>query len=142
MKKHPFHTRLVKPEDLNPANALFGGRIMEWIDEVAALYAMRELDRTQLVTKKVTELDFLRPARVGDYLEFFCETSQIGTTSLVVNLSVSKRVIGASLGDHCPGVDERGLIPNNEPYNIVSCKLVFVAVDANGKPTPHKLASL
>ena len=32
--------RLVKPEDLNPANFLFGGRIMEWADEAGALYAI------------------------------------------------------------------------------------------------------
>jgi acyl-CoA hydrolase len=33
-----FHTRKwVKLEDLNPNNSLFGGRLLQWIDEEAAL---------------------------------------------------------------------------------------------------------
>ena len=33
-----FHTRKwIKPEDLNPNGTLFGGRLIEWIDEEAAL---------------------------------------------------------------------------------------------------------
>jgi hypothetical protein len=36
-----FHTRKwVKPEDLNPNGALFGGSLLRWIDEEAAIYAI------------------------------------------------------------------------------------------------------
>ena len=36
-----FHTRkLVKPEDLNSNGTLFGGRLLAWIDEEAALYTI------------------------------------------------------------------------------------------------------
>ena len=36
-----FHTRKwVKPEDLNPNGTLFGGSLLRWIDEEAAIYAI------------------------------------------------------------------------------------------------------
>lgn len=36
-----FHTRKwVKPEDLNPNGTLFGGRLLQWVDEEAALYTI------------------------------------------------------------------------------------------------------
>jgi hypothetical protein len=36
-----FHTRKwVKPEDLNPNHTLFGGRLLQWIDEEAVIYAI------------------------------------------------------------------------------------------------------
>ena len=39
-----FHTRKwVKPEDLNPNGTLFGGRLLAWIDEEAALYIKKNV---------------------------------------------------------------------------------------------------
>ena len=39
-----FHTRKwVKPEDLNPNGTLFGGRLLEWIDEEALMDAVTAL---------------------------------------------------------------------------------------------------
>ena len=40
-----FHTRKwVKPGDLNAHKTLFGGRLLAWIDEEAALYAIVQLE--------------------------------------------------------------------------------------------------
>ena len=42
-----FYTRkLIKPEDLNSRGTLFGGRLLQWIDEEAAVYAMCQLETT------------------------------------------------------------------------------------------------
>ncbi len=42
-----FHTRKwVKPEDLNPNGTLFGGSLLRWIDEEAAIYAIIQLGRS------------------------------------------------------------------------------------------------
>jgi acyl-CoA thioesterase YciA len=47
-----FHTRKwVKPEDLNANESLFGGRLLQWIDEEAALYTIIQLDNKRVVTK-------------------------------------------------------------------------------------------
>ena len=65
-----FHTRKwVKPEDLNPNNTLFGGRLLQWIDEEAALYAMIQLDNRKIVTKYMSEIDFISAPKQGDIVE-------------------------------------------------------------------------
>ena len=38
-------TKLLQYKDINGQNRLFGGRLMEWIDEIAALTAMRHCGR-------------------------------------------------------------------------------------------------
>ena len=51
-----FHTRKwVKPEDLNPNGTLFGGSLLAWIDEEAALYTVVQLENKHIVTKFISE---------------------------------------------------------------------------------------
>ncbi|MER3375064.1 MAG: hotdog domain-containing protein, partial [Allomuricauda sp.] len=65
-----FHTRKwVKPEDLNPNQTLFGGRLLQWIDEEAALYAIIQLDNTHIVTKFISEINFISAPKQGDIIE-------------------------------------------------------------------------
>ena len=55
-----FHTRKwVKPEDLNPNSTLFGGRLLQWIDEEAALYAVIQLENPHVVTQFISEINFI-----------------------------------------------------------------------------------
>ncbi|MEY2986848.1 MAG: hypothetical protein RJB13_369, partial [Pseudomonadota bacterium] len=60
--------RLIMPSDLNAANRLFGGRLLEWVDEIASLFCMTQLCRKQIVTKKISEVIFNEPADQGDVL--------------------------------------------------------------------------
>jgi acyl-CoA hydrolase len=114
--------RLVMPRDLNPANRLFGGKMMAWIDEAAAIYAIGRLKTNRIVTKKISEVNFESPALQGDMLEFFASTAHIGRTSLTVRVDVqAKRFTGDAELD----------------VKVSSCDVVFVAVDENGKSTPH-----
>ena len=65
-----FHTRKwVKPEDLNPNGTLFGGRLLAWIDEEAALYATIQLENSKVVTKYMSEINFMSSANQGDIVE-------------------------------------------------------------------------
>ncbi|MEO2082060.1 hotdog domain-containing protein, partial [Leeuwenhoekiella sp.] len=69
-----FHTRKwIKPQDLNPNRSLFGGRLLEWIDEEAALYAIIQLENPRTVTKYISEIDFKSSAREGDIVEIGIE---------------------------------------------------------------------
>lgn len=119
-KQEYFSCKLVKPEDLNPAGTLFGGRVLEWLDEVAALYAMKKLICNRIVTKKITEVDFLCPGGLGDYLEFFCAVKDVGTTSITITTEVFRKSI-----------------QNMTTKLLVTCTFVFVAVDGAGRSTPH-----
>jgi acyl-CoA hydrolase len=113
-----FRTRkLIKPEDLNPRGTLFGGRILQWIDEEAAIYAICQLDTKNIVTKLISEINFISPAYQGDIIEIGVESTNYGRTSLTLKV----------------------LVRNKETGNIIVEieKMVFVSLDENGAPTPH-----
>lgn len=113
-----FHTRKwVKPEDLNPNGTLFGGRLLEWIDEEAALYAIIQLDNMHIVTKFITEIDFKNTARKGDIIEIGIEVSKFGRSSLTLRSEVRNMM--------------------NRETIITIEKIIMVNLDKNGKPTPH-----
>lgn len=113
--------KLVKPEDLNPRHTLFGGRLLAWIDEECAIYASCQLETSSLVTKYMSEINFRRPAHCGDVIELGVETVQVGTTSLTVRCEVREKL-------------------SKSPIITVD-RIVFVALDAQGLPVPHVLAS-
>ena len=119
------YRKLVMSEDLNHANRLFGGQIMKWTDEAAAMYVMCQLETRKVVTVKVSELEFKEPVKGGDILEFFASTTRVGRTSINVKLDV-----------HRKSIEDKAIAP----AIVLSCEFVFVAVDDKGKPTAHKLA--
>lgn len=113
--------RLIMPGDLNAAGRLFGGRLMEWVDEIAALYCMSQLARKQIVTKKISEVIFNEPADLRDVLEFFCRTKAVGRTSMTIECLVMTKILS----------------PQDRVKLIVACDLVFVSIDEHGRPEPH-----
>ena len=113
-----FHTRkLVKLEDLNPRGTLFGGQLLKWIDEEAAIYAMCQLDTKDIVTKFISEVNFVSPAYQGDVIKIGVEPVNFGRTSLTLKITVVNKDTGAVIVE----ID----------------KMVFVSLDKEGKPFPH-----
>ena len=87
-----FRTRkLIKPEDLNAGGTLFGGQLLKWIDEEAAIYAICQLETNCLVTKHIGEISFESPALKGDIVEFGLETKAVGRTSITVSCLVRNK---------------------------------------------------
>lgn len=81
-----FHTRKwVKPEDLNPNNNLFGGRLLQWIDEEAALYTMIQLENKKIATKFMSEINFISSAKQGDIVELGIQVEKFGKTSITLS---------------------------------------------------------
>jgi len=113
-----FHTRKwVKPEDLNPNGTLFGGRLLAWIDEEAALYTVVQLDNPQIVTKFITEIDFISTAKEGDIIEIGIEASHFGTASVTLRAEVRNMMTKKTI--------------------ITIEKIVMVNLNKKGKPSPH-----
>jgi acyl-CoA hydrolase len=80
-----FHTRKwVKPQDLNPNSTLFGGRLLEWIDEELALYSIIQLENPRIVTKHMSEINFRSSARQGDIVEIGIDAVKFGNTSITL----------------------------------------------------------
>ena len=88
-----FHTRKwIKPEDLNPNGTLFGGRLLEWIDEEAALYAIIQLENPRTVTKYVSEINFKSSAKKGDIIEIGVKPIKFGNSSLTLACEVRNKM--------------------------------------------------
>lgn len=83
--------RLVKSEDLNGAGTLFGGKALAWIDEEAAIFASCQLSSKNLVTKLISEVNFVSPAYMGDILEIGCDLIKIGETSITVSCTIRNK---------------------------------------------------
>ena len=113
-----FRTRkLVKYEDLNARGTLFGGQLLKWIDEEAAIFCICQLGSRSLVTKAMSEVNFVASAKLGDVIEIGCELVGFGKTSITIACEVRNKDTKQSI--------------------IRIDKIVFVLVDSNGKPTPH-----
>ncbi|AZI56739.1 acyl-CoA thioesterase [Epilithonimonas vandammei] len=113
-----YHTRKwIKPEDLNPNHSLFGGRLLQWIDEEAALYAIIQLENSRAVTKYISEINFVSSAKQGDIIEIGIEAVEFGRTSLALRCEVRNKMTHQII--------------------ITIDKLVFVGLDENGNPKPH-----
>ncbi|MPT33423.1 acyl-CoA thioesterase [Epilithonimonas hungarica] len=113
-----YHTRKwIKPEDLNPNHSLFGGRLLEWIDEEAALYAIIQLENTRTVTKYISEINFVSSAKQGDIIEIGIEAVEFGKSSLTLRCEVRNKMTHQII--------------------ITIDKLVFVGLDEDGMPKPH-----
>lgn len=76
---------MVRPNDLNSAGRLFGGILMQWIDEVAGLVAKRHA-MTNITTASVDNLRFLKGAYQGDTIVIIGKLTYVGTTSMEVRV--------------------------------------------------------
>lgn len=113
-----YHTRKwVKPEDLNPNHSLFGGRLLQWIDEEAALYAIIQLENTKVVTKFISEINFISSAKQGDIIEIGIEASHFGSSSITLKCNVRNKMTHQTI--------------------ITVDKIVMVNLDSEGNPAPH-----
>ena len=68
-----YRTRkLIKPGDLNPRGTLFGGQVLKWIDEEASIFTICQLGERNIVTKAMSEINFVNTAKLGDIAEIGC----------------------------------------------------------------------
>lgn len=113
-----FHTRKwIKPEDLNPNGTLFGGKLLAWIDEEAALYSIIQLENQKTVTKYMSEIDFQSSAQQGDIVEIGIEVVKFGTASLTLKCEVRNKMTRQTI--------------------IKIDKIVMVSLDEDGNAKPH-----
>lgn len=88
-----FHTRKwVKPQDLNANKTLFGGALLAWIDEEAALYSIIQLENPKVVTKYMSEINFMSSAKEGDIVEIGMDVVKFGRSSLVLRCEVRNKM--------------------------------------------------
>jgi acyl-CoA thioesterase YciA len=113
-----FHTRKwIKPQDLNPNATLFGGRLLEWIDEECALYSIIQLENPKVVTKFMSEINFISSANEGDIIEIGIEVVKFGNASLTLRCEVRNKMTRKTI--------------------IRIENIVMVSLGKDGKPKAH-----
>jgi acyl-CoA hydrolase len=111
-------TELVLPNDANTLGNLLGGRLMHFIDLVAALAAFRHA-RSHVVTASMEHIDFIAPVHVGDVVILKSSVNRAFNTSMEVGVKVWAENAIAGITRH-----------------VASAYLTFVAVDANRHRVP------
>jgi acyl-CoA hydrolase len=113
-----IQTKLVLPPDTNHLQTIFGGKVLAYIDEIAAITAMKH-SNTAVVTASIDSVDFVSSARVGDVLELEAIVTSTGRTSMEVFVSVHST----------------NLLNGNKKLTTESF-LTMVSMDENNKPAP------
>ena len=118
-----YHTRKwIKPEDLNPNHSLFGGRLLQWIDEEAALYAIIQLENPRTVTKYMSEINFVSSAKQGDIIEIGIEATKFGHTSITLSCEVRNKM-------------------TKQPIITID-KMIFGSLDESGHPMKQGISKV
>lgn len=115
-----FTRKLIKPGDLNARNTLFGGILLKWIDEEAGIFAMTQLSSRNVVTKFISEIDFVSSAKQGDVIEIGLAFKSIGRTSITFSCEVRNLFTKQTI--------------------ITLDKIVFVNVNDNETSHPHGIS--
>ncbi len=111
-------TQLIFPQDTNHHGTMFGGKVMEYIDKLAAIAGMRHA-QGQVVTASSDSLDFLAPIRLGEVIEVEAFVTWTHKSSMEIYVKVQSENLYSG-----------------ERRTTVTSFLTFVALDASGKPTP------
>ena len=108
---------IVRPNHLNSAGRLFGGILMQWIDEVAGLVAKRHT-RQNVITASVDNLRFIHGAYQGDTIVIIGKATFVGNTSMEVRVDTYEEDLDGKRS------------PINRAY------FTMVALDDKDHPTP------
>lgn len=114
-ESYTCHVQILSQSSLNGYKRLFGGRLMEWIDIVAAVVARRHCN-LNVTTVSVDNLVFKKPAYANDTITIDGFITYAGKTSMEI----------------CVKTFVENLDGSKEEINTAF--LVMVAIDENGKP--------
>ena len=108
---------LIQPCHLNGGNRLFGGSLLNWIDEVAAIVAMRHAGVKTVTTAAIDHLEFKAGAYLNDLIVLIGYIIYTGKTSMEVRVDT---YVESTDGMRRP---------------INRANIILVALDKNNKPT-------
>jgi uncharacterized protein (TIGR00369 family) len=109
---------LVMPNHTNHVGTLFGGHALGLMDHAGWVAATRCARRT-MVTVASDRVEFKVPVRAGQMVELVARVTNVGRTSVTVGVDMYAEDVASG---------DRRL--------ATSGSFVFVAIDADGRPTP------
>src|SRR5919109_5173280 len=120
-RNNPAIRVIMMPKDTNALGTIFGGVILSYIDQAAAIEALKQTDKV-IVTKAMNAVEFVAPVHLGDVVSFYTKVTRLGRTSVTVRVDVEAERFREAQGKHVVKVTE--------------AEVVCVAVDQYGQPTP------
>ena len=111
-------SEIIFPADSNALGNLFGGRLMQFIDLVGAVAAVRHC-RAIVVTASMDHLDFVAPVHIGDLLILKASVNRAYRTSMEVGVRAMVEDARAGTLRH-----------------VSSAYVTYVAVDREGRRVP------
>jgi len=75
---------IVMQRDMNPNNHVFGGTMLSWLDEAAALFVQDQIGYEDFVTVGMDDVAFKSPAHLGDHIIIYCRIESVGRSSIHV----------------------------------------------------------
>lgn len=119
MEMQLISTHPIKKSDLGFHANLFGGKLLAWLDAAGASMAMEVCDTPRMVTVKIDECVFKKPAKEGQLLKIYGRVAEVGNTS--ITLYIEARAHNVYSGYQSV---------------ILSTKIKFVRIDENNEPIP------
>lgn len=112
-------THPIKKSDLGFHANLFGGKLLAWLDAAGAAMAMEVADTPRMVTVKIDECVFKRPAKEGQLLKLYGRVEEVGNTSLTLYLEARAHNVYSG-----------------SQSIVLSTHIKFVRIDENNDPIP------
>jgi acyl-CoA thioesterase YciA len=112
-------THPIKKADLGFHANLFGGKLMAWIDAAGAALAMEVCDTPRMVTIKIDECIFKKPAKEGQLLKIYGKVASVGNTSITLYLEARAHNVYSGTQSV-----------------ILSTNITFVRIDEGGEAIP------
>jgi uncharacterized protein (TIGR00369 family) len=109
---------VMEVEHVNNAGYVHGGTIMRLVDTAAGIAAVRHA-RRRVVTASMDDMSFLAPVYIGDLVTVEAMVNDAHRTSMEIGARVDVETV-----------------PTGERRHVASAHLVFVGLDANGRPAP------
>lgn len=110
-------TLTMMPSDANPQGNVFGGVILRYVDQIAAIVAKRHT-RSNVVTASIDRVSFLKPVFIGNALILSARLNYVGKSSMEIEVKVESENMETGKRAHTG-----------------TAFVTMVALDSKGKPT-------
>lgn len=113
-------SKVCKTSDIGVNENLFGGTMLAWLDESAAIMSCDLVNSKSMVTIKIDEVLFKQPVKVNDHIKIYGTIVDVGNSSITLKLEARRRNF----------TEENGIA-----YETLVCStnIVFVQIDEHGK---------
>ncbi len=108
--------KLVLSEHLNHYGYLFGGHLLNWVDEYSYITAKFEFPENMFVTIGLDKVVFRKTIKIGSILRFEIDQVKRGNTAVTYNAKVFNQ--------------------SKDKELVFDTNITFVSIDENGEKTP------